>query len=133
MVENKFGIDNFLGEELLFADICYDQYALPEINEKSTIDIICLYFKVGIIKIKAIADTDEICLEFIQGTFDKKKRLEGKNIFTQYIGQQLNQVWNCTNAYGYFDLYILGFSYLDPSILIVSETSELKLFEANQN
>jgi hypothetical protein len=131
-MENKFDIDNFLGEEFLFAKVQYDQHAVPVLYEKSTIDTIQLYFKVGVIQISSINDTDEIKLTFIQDKTNQKKRnIEAdRNIFKKYIGKKLNQVWTSINSSGYFDLCILSFSYLDPNILIVSETSGLKLFEA---
>jgi len=130
-MKNKFGIDNFLGEELLFAKVQYDQHTVPVLYEKSTVDTIQLYFKVGIIQISCLTDTDEIKLTFTKDKISQKKRnIEAdRNIFKQYIGKKLNQVWTCVNSSGYFDLYILSFSYLYPNISIVSETSGLKLFE----
>ncbi len=130
MGENKLTIDDFLGEEIKFIDVKRDKYFPGTAQEKSMIDEILVHFADKSIVIVPVAETDEIKV-----TFSKRKNTnEGidtleQNILSKYIGKTFNQVWNCVNSNGYFDLYILGFSYLDPSVLVLCEGSTLRILE----
>lgn len=83
------------------------------------------------LRILPIIDTDELVVEYFdaaeRGNFDGYKAYS-----TDFAGKKLSAIWHCQNTNGYADLFIVSFHYLQPSLLILSEGSALKLFAANQ-
>jgi hypothetical protein len=88
------------------------------------------FFNKSII-ITPINETDELKVELSnQPTLNIES---GKaNLFSPYVGKKLGMIWNCTNLRGYFDMYIIGFEYLHPNILILCEGNALLLFEVHR-
>lgn len=103
--------------------ISLDNYVLAD-------EIIFLLEK-GFIQILPIIDTDELVVEF----FDLNETInfnEFETFSTHFTGRGLSAIWNCVNTNGYSDLFIISFNNLHPSLLVLSEGSSLKLFDANQ-
>jgi|NOAtaT_7_FD_contig_21_7102455_length_950_multi_6_in_0_out_0_1 hypothetical protein len=128
MVENKLVIEDFWGEKLTNVEIIHSEDI--DFTRIKEIKKISLGFGSKSITITPISDTDEVKVELINKP-TLGNNLEEANIFTCYIGKKLGIIWESTNIRGYFDMYIIGFEYLHPNILILCEGSALLLFEAN--
>ena len=83
------------------------------------------------IRIVPIIDTDELAVEYL-GESDLIDTRQLKPILPGFVGKALSAVWSCVNEKGYSDMLILSFENLHPSILVLSEGSSLKVFQANQ-
>ena len=95
-------------------------------SENMLFDEIVFCFSESRMKVYPLPETDEIgvkisssSLEFIHASYEESYFVEKD--------KYLNTFWLCTNGQGYFDLFILSFDYLHPSIMILSEGTVLKL------
>ena len=97
------------------------------------LDEIVFVFEKSKLHILPISDTDEIsvkCLEYDNA--ENATSFIATSVFNEYVGKSLSITWNCVNANGYFDLYVIGFAELHPSVMILSEGGVLKLFNAKR-
>jgi hypothetical protein len=78
-----------------------------------------------------VVDTDEIKID----VYDAEKTVfqtTQPHILSKFIGLNLNYTWNGINTKGYFDVFLMSFHNLTPSLMILSEGSSLKLFFLEQ-
>lgn len=96
--------------------------------ESNDIDKIIVVFKFNCIQIVPLVDTDEI--DLIVCNLDEIE-LNGSEdySFDDYNNSEFCFSWNAINSNGYYDTIILGFNFLHPNLLILSEGSCLKLFD----
>lgn len=98
--------------------------------EESCFDRILFEFPGRNVMVEPIWDTDEILVQDVPE--DSIKLNEASEHLKEYFGRTLNQYWTCENAQGYFDLLMLAFDDLQPSLGILSEGSSLKILECER-
>lgn len=124
-------IEKLIGEKL--SKVLIKRNAIFESTDNHIFaDEIYFVFKNDCLYISPITESDEIGFEILN--ISENKSLDQlENILLQFNDKKLGEFWNCTNSRDYFDAFILGFDRLHPSIIILSEGSVLKIFQAKQN
>lgn len=116
-------ISDCLGE--ILHNVYFIESTFSVKNNKNVFDEIVFIFETQQLRILPNIDTDEI-LFFVEKP-EEGFMLKKVSVFSAYIGKTLNLTWNCFNSKGYFDILILSFHQLHPSIMILSEGSSLKV------
>lgn len=84
-----------------------------------------------LIRILPVIDTDELVVAYFD--WAEMQNLDDCQTYsTAFTSKKLSAIWHCQNTNGYADLFIVGFQHLQPSLLILSEGSVLKIFAAKQ-
>lgn len=103
-------------------------------NENEVLaDEIMFIFETFKLRILPFNETDEIDLRFSEKDADisDKSFVKTKHL-NKFLGKNLSQIWKCFNSKNYFDLFIIGFHGLHPSLMILSEGNTLKIFDASE-
>ena len=127
MEENNLSIvENFYGENLTSIWIDFNTDILSG-NDTIISNEISFLFNDSGFTVKPIFESDEIQISLVE---DLKliKGTESKNILSNKF-QSLDFCWQGINSRGYFDVLLLSFDYLIPSIAIVSQMGVLELYE----
>jgi|GEM_PF-2764883 len=102
-------------------------YAIVE--GECTPDEIIFILEKSKIRVLPVTDTDEIHVEISKNDPENQRDLSiAVPILNDYNGLSLSMAWNGANSNGYFDLYVLGFDQLHPTVMMLSEGNVLKLF-----
>lgn len=125
-------IEDCLGEKVSQILIKPEIVFISADNEIIAEEILVLLEK-SKLRILPIQDTDEISVECLEiDNTENDSDFLSVTLLDEYIGEMLSESWKCVNSRGYFDLFILGFYFLHPSLMILSEGSTLKLFKPTQ-
>ena len=122
-------IEEFLGEKVTKILTKLNVIYTPSKGE-ALVDEAIFLFETRLMRILPVDDTDEIRIDCSKmDDFKNRRSLKPLPGLDQYIGKTLSSAWNCTNTRGYFDMFVLGFYYLNPTLIFLSEGGVLKLLE----
>lgn len=123
-------VENIFGSGFLNCFVVKSSF--PPTDGLESFGAVLFAFEAGGLELRPLPDTDELSLSFI----NKPLLHAANNDFQQYqIGQRdwkFQMYWRCQNANGYDDMIVLGFQDLHPNLIILSEGSSLKFFEASK-
>jgi hypothetical protein len=120
----------FIGQTINRFIVEFDEEYQKE-DKKIQADKIWIEFDQGVVEIIPLIDTDEIDVILHNSIASISRNVRSKEV-AKYVGSQLGQSWVSFNGNGYFDVLILGFNNIKPALVILSETSSLKMFSLAQ-
>lgn len=125
-------IDQLVGERLLTIRVKVNEDFLSDDNVLLA-DEINFVFEKNAIKILPNQDTDEIIIQLLNKQQIENLNFQEKATFAEkFADKKLTFFWKGNNSNGYFDFIALSFYQLHPNLIILSEGSVLKFFEATQ-
>ena len=96
------------------------------------LDEVYILLEMHYIRISTIPETDEVSVDArSNGEFQPSRTLVDVESCHDLAGSTFSEYWKCTNSRGYFDLMVLGFQRLHPSLVVLCEGSALKLFRVS--
>jgi hypothetical protein len=123
MAKDNIELDVLLGQRI--KKIVVDQNTVfDEPRSKLIADKVLIYLDTKVLVIKPLTETDEIEILIKDSVARESSWVD---ILGEFVNSKLSYTWQCFNTNNYFDVFMLAFGSLRPSMAVLSEGSALNI------
>lgn len=123
MAKDNIELEALLGQRV--KKIVVDQNTVFDApRSKLIVDKVLIYLETKVLVIKPLTETDEIEILIKDSVARESSWVD---ILGEFVNSKLSYTWQCFNTNNYFDVFMLAFGSLRPSMAVLSEGSALNI------